>query len=70
MGGKGYEAKYKGNLTPKQRQRLGIPKDAKNITRTVVGGMYRITYEEVVNGVTIIRTRWVQKKEKERKKRS
>lgn len=70
MGGKGYEAKHKYNVTPKQRQRLGIPKDAKNITRTVVGGMYRITYEEEVNGVTIIRTRWVQKKEKERRRRS
>ena len=66
MGGKGYEAKYKGNLTPKQRQRLGIPKGAKNITRTVVGGMYRITYEEVVNGVTIIRTRWKKKKTREK----
>ena len=70
MGGKGYVAKYKYNMTPKQRQRLGIPKDAKNITRTVIGGMYRITYEEEVNGVTVIRTRWVQKKEKEREKRS
>ena len=31
MGGKGYEAKFKGNLTPKQRQRLGIPKDAMDL---------------------------------------
>lgn len=68
MGGKGYEAKYKGNLTPKQRQRLGIPKDAKDIVTTYVGGFIKITYKEVVNGVTIIRTKWIQKKEKEIKR--
>lgn len=68
MGGKGYEAKFKGNLTPKQRQRLGIPKDAKNIVTTYVGGFIKITYKEVVNGVTIIRTKWIQKKEKEIKR--
>lgn len=68
MGGKGYEAKYKGNLTPKQRKRLGIPKDAKDIVTTYVGGFIKITYKEVVNGVTIIRTKWIQKKEKEIKR--
>lgn len=68
MGGKGYEAKYKGNLTPKQRQRLGIPKDAKDIVTTYVGGVIKITYKDVVNGVTIIRTKWIQKKEKEIKR--
>lgn len=66
MGGKGYVAKYKYNVTPKQRERLGIPKDAKNVTRTVMGGMYKITYEEEVNGVTVIRTIWIQKKKRER----
>lgn len=68
MGGKGYEAKYKGNLTPKQRQRLGIPKDAKDIVTTYVGGFIKITYKEVVNGITIIRTKWIQKKTKEIKR--
>lgn len=68
MVGKGYESKYKGNLTPKQRERLGIPKDAKDIVTTYVGGFIKITYKEVINGVTIIRTKWVQKKEKEIKR--
>lgn len=68
MGGKGYEAKFKGNLTQKQRQRLGIPKDAKDIVTTYVGGFIKITYKEVVNGVTIIRTKWIRKKEKEIKR--
>lgn len=68
MGGKGYEAKHKYNVTPKQRKRLGIPKDAKDIVTTYVGGFIKITYKEVVNGVTIIRTKWIQKKEKEIKR--
>lgn len=37
-----------------------------NKTRTVMGGMERITYEEVVNGVTIIRIRWKKKKTREK----
>lgn len=37
-----------------------------NKTRTVIGGMERITYEEVVNGVTVIRTRWKKKKTREK----
>lgn len=35
-------------------------------TRIVMGGMERITYEEKVNGVTVIRTRWKRKKNKEK----
>lgn len=35
-------------------------------TRTVIGGMERIIYEEVVNGVTVIRTRWKKKKTREK----
>lgn len=35
-------------------------------TRTVTGGMERITYKEKVNGVTVIRTRWKKKKSKEK----
>ena len=35
-------------------------------TRIVMGGMERITYEEVVNGVTVIRTRWKKKKTREK----
>lgn len=35
-------------------------------TRTVMGGMERITYKEKVNGVTVIRTRWKKKKTKEK----
>lgn len=53
-------------LRPAQRKRI----DISQTTRIVVGGMERITYKEKVNGVTVIRTRWVQKKEKERKKHS
>lgn len=68
MGGKGYEAKFKGNLTSKQAQRIGIPKGAKDIVTTYVGGFIKITYKEVINGVTIIRTKWIQKKEKEIKR--
>ena len=37
-----------------------------NKTRTVMGGMERITYEEQVNGVTVIRTRWKKKKTREK----
>ena len=39
-----------------------------NKTRTLIGGMERKVYEETVNGVTIIRTRWRRKKTKEKKK--
>lgn len=39
-----------------------------NKSRTVMGGMEHITYEEVVNGVTIIRTRWKKKKTREKTK--
>lgn len=53
-------------LRPSQRKRL----DDSNITRIVTGGMERITYKEKVNGVTVIRTRWRQKKKKERRKHS
>lgn len=35
-------------------------------TRSVMGGYERITYKEVVNGVTVIRTRWKKKKTKEK----
>lgn len=35
-------------------------------TRTIIGGMEKITYEEKVNGVTVIRTRWREKKKKVR----
>lgn len=70
MGGHGDYYKGAKYLTKKQYQRLGVPKDAKNLTRTVIGGIYRITWEEEVNGVTVIRTRWEKKKEIVRKKRS
>jgi len=53
-------------LRTSQRKRL----DVSNITRIVTGGMERITYKEKVNGVTVIRTKWRQKKKKERRKRS
>lgn len=53
-------------LRPRQRKRL----DTSNTTRIVTGGMERITYKEKINGVTVIRTKWRQKKKKERKKRS
>ena len=39
-----------------------------NRTRTVIGGMERTTYKEIVNGVTVIRTRWKRKKTKEKTK--
>ena len=37
-----------------------------NKARTVMGGMERMTYEEQVNGVTVIRTRWKKKKTREK----
>ncbi len=37
-----------------------------NKVRTVMGGMERITYEEVINGVTVIRTCWKKKKTREK----
>lgn len=37
-----------------------------NKTRTTMGGFEKITYKEVVNGVTIIRTRWKKKKTREK----
>lgn len=69
MGGKGYVAKYKNkNLTPKQRSRLGIPENASDITVTRIGGITKITYKEIVNGVIIVRTKWIEKKTKEKRK--
>ena len=70
MGGKGYTAKHKNIVTPRQSMRMGGGSEIPNITRIVLGGFERITYKEEVNGVTIIRTRWRRKKKKERKKRS
>lgn len=71
MGGKGYVAKYKNkNLTPKQRSRLGIPENASDVTVTRIGGLIKITYKEIINGVTIVRTKWKEEKEKVRRRRS
>lgn len=69
MGGKGYVAKYKGKLTPKQRQRLGIPNDAEDVRETTVGGVIRVDYTITVNGVKIHKIRWIEKKEKEIKRK-
>lgn len=57
-------------ITPRQMKRIRLAVDSSNTTRTVMGGFEKITYKEVVNGVTIIRTRWRQKKKKERRRRS
>lgn len=70
MGGSGYVAKHKNIYTRKQKIRLVNTLNNSKITRIVSGGMERITYKEVINGVTVIRTKWRQKKKKELKKRS
>ena len=56
----------KARLKKSQQEML----DASGVTRIVTGGMERIMNKEEINGVTVIRTRWRQKKKKERKKRS
>lgn len=70
MGDGDYSKKANYFITPKQMERMGLVSPYSKTTRIVVGGMERITYKEEINGVTYIRTKWRQKKKKERKKRS
>lgn len=70
VGGGDYVTKHRNIYTRQQAVRMGLVSDDSNITRIVTGGMERITYKEKVNGVTVIRTKWRQKKKKERRKRS
>lgn len=70
MGDGDYSKKSNYFITPKQMKRMRFISPHSQTTRIVTGGMERITYKEKVNGVTVIRTRWRQKKKKERKKHS
>lgn len=68
MGGRGYTAKQKSNVTGKQAQRLGLIDDNNIYTRSVRGDYERITYKKVINGVTYIFTKYVKRKGTERKR--
>ncbi len=68
MGGHGYETKVAGNLTSAQAKRMFPGINPKSIVSWVlVGGAYTISYKEVVNGVTIIRTKTIYEKEVKKK---
>lgn len=72
MGGHGYETKVAGNLTTAQAKRMFPGINPKSIVSWVlVGGAYTVSYKEVVNGVTVIRTKTIYEEEvkKEVKKR-
>lgn len=63
MGGRGYTAKYKSNVTEKQAHRIGLIGDD-NIYNTAIHGSYeRITYKKVIGGITYIFTRYEKRKE-------
>lgn len=68
MGGHGYETKAAGNLTAAQAKRMFPGINPKSIVSWVlVGGAYTISYKEVVNGVTVVRTKTVYEEEKKKK---
>lgn len=68
MGGHGYETKVTGNLTVAQAKRMFPGINPKSIVRwTLIGGAYVVSYKEIVNGVTIIRTKTIFEKAKEKK---
>lgn len=68
MGGHGYETKVAGNLTVAQAKRMFPGINPKSIVSWVlVGGAYTVSYEEVVNGVTVIRTKTIYEEEKKKK---
>lgn len=70
MGGGDYVTKRRNIYTRQQAVRLGLIGDTSRTTRTTIGGYEKITYKEIVNGVTIIRTRWRKKKTKEKYRRT
>lgn len=68
MGGHGYETKVAGNLTVAQAKRMFPGINPKSIVSWVlVGGAYTVSYKEVVNSVTIIRTKTIFKTTKKKK---
>lgn len=68
MGGHGYETKVSGNLTAAQAKRMFPGINPKSIVSWVlVGGAYTISYKEVVNGVTVVRTKTIYEEEKKKK---
>lgn len=68
MGGHGYEAKVFGNLTVAQAKRIFPGINPKSIVSWVkIGGAYTVSYKEVINGATVIRTKTIFKKEKIKK---
>lgn len=68
MGGHGYETKVAGNLTAAQAKRIFTGINPKSIVSWVlVGGAYAVSYKEVVNGVTVVRTKTIYEEEKKKK---
>lgn len=65
MGGHDYESHVAKGLTAGQAKRLFPDVNPKSIIKfNMVAGAYTISYEEVVNGVKVIRSKTIFKKAK------
>lgn len=53
-------------LTPSQSMRIGSKYQP---LQNLLGEYYAVSYKDTVNGITVIRTRWIRRKSKRVKKK-